>query len=160
MHKGIMKKIVKSKVAAQKWLWWPDNGKKFNNNNSGEFWYRSTGDNTNSPELLLLQTCSYQTTTATFGLPPLTSQLFSFCLFCMGHTFFYSLAVFVQITFCSLIATIQLRKTCLSEQAFLIDSLECQAMLIEDVIIASKRCNDVLTSSRFIPDLMMFALMW
>ena len=33
-----MQKAVKSKVAAQKWLWWSDNGKKFNNNNSGEFW--------------------------------------------------------------------------------------------------------------------------
>jgi len=32
-----MKKVVKSKLAAQKWLWWSDNGKIFNNNNSGEF---------------------------------------------------------------------------------------------------------------------------
>ena len=24
-----MKKVVKSKVAAQKWLWWSDNGKNF-----------------------------------------------------------------------------------------------------------------------------------
>ena len=32
-----MKKVVKSKVAAQKWLWWSDNGKIFNNSNSGEF---------------------------------------------------------------------------------------------------------------------------
>jgi len=32
-----MKKVVKSKVAAQKWLWWSDNGKIFNNNNSGKF---------------------------------------------------------------------------------------------------------------------------
>jgi len=31
------KKVGKSKVAAQKWLWWSDNGKIFNNNNSGEF---------------------------------------------------------------------------------------------------------------------------
>ena len=31
-----MKKFVKSKVAAQKWLWLSDNGKVFNNNNSGE----------------------------------------------------------------------------------------------------------------------------
>jgi len=55
--KGSMKKIVKSKVAAQKWLRWSDNGKIFNNKNSGEFvlppptrnWYQ------NSPELLLLK---------------------------------------------------------------------------------------------------------
>jgi len=28
---------VKSKVVAQKWLWWSDNGKIFNSKNSGEF---------------------------------------------------------------------------------------------------------------------------
>ena len=27
--KGSMKKVVKSKVVAQKWLWWSDNGKFF-----------------------------------------------------------------------------------------------------------------------------------
>jgi len=32
-----MKKVVKSKVAAQKWLRCSDIGKIFNNNNSGEF---------------------------------------------------------------------------------------------------------------------------
>ena len=32
-----MKKVVKSKVAAQKWPWWSDNLKIFNNNNSGKF---------------------------------------------------------------------------------------------------------------------------
>ena len=36
--KDSMKKVVKSKVAAQKWLWWSDNGKIFNCNNSHEFW--------------------------------------------------------------------------------------------------------------------------
>ena len=35
--KSSMKKVVKSKVVAQKWLWWSDNGKIFNNNNSGKF---------------------------------------------------------------------------------------------------------------------------
>ena len=30
-------KVVKSKVAAQEWLWWSNNGKNFNNNNSGKF---------------------------------------------------------------------------------------------------------------------------
>ena len=35
--KAAGKKVVKSKVAAQKWLWWCDNGKIFNKNNSGEF---------------------------------------------------------------------------------------------------------------------------
>ena len=47
-----MKKVVKSKVAAQKWLWWSDNGKIFNNNNSGEF--DPTGNHhQNSPELFI-----------------------------------------------------------------------------------------------------------
>ena len=35
--KGSMKKVVKSNMAAQKWLWWSDNDKIFNKNNSGEF---------------------------------------------------------------------------------------------------------------------------
>jgi len=35
--KSSMKKVVKSKVVTQKWLWWSDNGKIFNNNNSGKF---------------------------------------------------------------------------------------------------------------------------
>ena len=34
MQKKQHEKVVKSKVAAQKWLWWSDNG---NNNNSGKF---------------------------------------------------------------------------------------------------------------------------
>ena len=33
----MVKKDVKSKVAAKKWLLWWVNGKSFNNNNSGEF---------------------------------------------------------------------------------------------------------------------------
>ena len=35
--KSSMKKVVKSKVSTQKWRWWSDNGKIFNNNNSGKF---------------------------------------------------------------------------------------------------------------------------
>jgi len=87
-----MKKVVKSKVAAQKWLWWSDNGKNFNNN-SGEFWCRFPvgGSSTNSPELLLLKFCHYQTTSRP---PPLIPQLFSCCFFYMGCTFFNSLVVF------------------------------------------------------------------
>jgi len=50
---------------------------------------------TNSPELLLLKFCHYQTTTATSGPSPLIPQLFSCCFFCMDRTFFYSLAVFM-----------------------------------------------------------------
>ena len=37
MQINSMKKVVKSKVVAQKWLWWSDNSKISNNNNSGEF---------------------------------------------------------------------------------------------------------------------------
>ena len=55
--KGSMKKVVKSKVAALKWLWWSDNDKNFNSNNSSEFWCRFPvgGGITNLPELLLLK---------------------------------------------------------------------------------------------------------
>ena len=94
--KGSMKKVVKSNLAAQKWLWWSDNGKNFNNI-SGKFVLPPPTGNRHqiSPEMLLLKFCHYQTTTATSGPPFLISQLFSCCLFCMGHTFFYSLAIFV-----------------------------------------------------------------
>jgi len=52
--KGCMKKVLKSKVAAQKWLWWSNNGKNFNNI-SGEFVLPPPTGNRhqNSPELLL-----------------------------------------------------------------------------------------------------------
>jgi len=39
MQKRQHKKVMKSKVAAQKWLWLSDYVKIFNNNNLGEFWY-------------------------------------------------------------------------------------------------------------------------
>ena len=34
--KASMKKVLKVKEVTQKWLWWSDNGRIFNNNNSGE----------------------------------------------------------------------------------------------------------------------------
>ena len=37
MQKRQHEKSCEIKVVAQKWLWWSDNGKIFNNNNSGEF---------------------------------------------------------------------------------------------------------------------------
>ena len=57
MQKRQHEKVVKSKVAAQKWLWWSDNGKIFNNNNLGEFWCRFPvgGGKINSPELFLFK---------------------------------------------------------------------------------------------------------
>jgi len=53
---GIMKKVVKLKVAAQKWLWWSDNGENFNSNKSGEFVLPPPTGNQHQtlPELLLL----------------------------------------------------------------------------------------------------------
>jgi len=59
-------------MVAQKWLWWSDTGKIFNNKNSSEFWCRFPvgGGNTSSPELFLLKFCHYQTTTVTSGPPP------------------------------------------------------------------------------------------
>ena len=52
-----MKKVVKLKVAAQKWLWWSDNVKNFNNKILGEFWCRFPvgGGKINSPELFLFK---------------------------------------------------------------------------------------------------------
>ena len=44
--------------------------------------------------LLKISVCHYQTTTATSGLSPLISQLFSCCIFCMGHTFFLQFGCF------------------------------------------------------------------
>ena len=48
---------MKSKLAAQKWLWWSDNGKIFYNNILGGFLCRFPvgGGNTNFPEMLLLK---------------------------------------------------------------------------------------------------------
>jgi len=71
-----MKKVVKSKVA--------------------EFWCRFPvgGGNTNSPELLLLKFCHYQTTTATSGPPPLISQPFSCCIFLHGLHLFFTVWLF------------------------------------------------------------------
>ena len=40
MQKKKHEKVVKSKLTAQKWLWWSDNGKIFNSNNLSEFWCR------------------------------------------------------------------------------------------------------------------------
>ena len=62
-------------IVGQKWLWWSDNGKNFNNNISGEFWCRFPvgGGNTNFPEMLLLKFlplsdhhCHFWTTTFDF----------------------------------------------------------------------------------------------
>jgi len=81
------KQVVKAKVVAQKWLWWSDDGKIFNNNNSGEF----------ELAIQICLTCCYLNFLPlsdhhiTSGLPPLISQL---CFFCMGHTFFLQFGCF------------------------------------------------------------------
>jgi len=63
----------KSKVVAQKWPWWSDNGKIFNSNNSGEFVLPPPTGNRhqNSLELLLLKILPLSDPTATSGPPPL-----------------------------------------------------------------------------------------
>jgi len=78
-----MKKVVKSNVVAQKWLWWSNDGKIFNNNNFSEFWCRFPvgGGSTNLPELLLLKILPLSDTTDTSGPPRLILQHFSCCLF-------------------------------------------------------------------------------
>jgi len=51
MQKKQHEKVVKSKVAAQKWLWWFDNGKTLMTTIRGILCCRFT----NLPELLLLK---------------------------------------------------------------------------------------------------------
>jgi len=66
-----------------------------NNSNSGEFWCRFPvgGGNTNSPKLLLLKFCHYQTTTTTSGLPPLlpffawAAPFLQFACFCVDFEY-------------------------------------------------------------------------
>ena len=55
MQKRQHEKVVKSKVAAQKWLWWSDNGKNFNSNNSGKFVLPPPTGNRHQDELLVLK---------------------------------------------------------------------------------------------------------
>ena len=92
MQKKQHEKVVKSKVAAQKWQWWSDNSKIFNNNNSGKF-------------VLPIHKFTWVIVIKNFtiiGPPqPLLGRhlwlhnFFHAAFFCMGCTFFYSLAVLV-----------------------------------------------------------------
>jgi len=96
--KAPQKKVVKSKVAAQKWLWWSDNGKTFNSNNSGEFWCRFPvgGGNTNSPKLLLLKILPLSDHHSHFWAATFDfTTFFMLPFFAWATPFFYSLAVFV-----------------------------------------------------------------
>ena len=82
--KGSMKKVVKSKVAAQKWLWWSDNGKIFNNNIL------------HSPEMLLLKFLPLSDHHSHFWAATFDFTTFFMLPFLHGpHLFFYSLAVFM-----------------------------------------------------------------
>jgi len=84
-----VKKDVKSKVAAKKWL----DGKSFNNKNSGcQILVKHGEGNTNSPELLLLKFLSLAYHQVISWPPPWISNLFSQCLL-GGRTLFYSWAV-------------------------------------------------------------------
>jgi len=94
--KGSMKKVVKSKVAAQKWLWWSDNGKIFNSNNSSEFWCRfpAGGGNTNSPELLLLKILPLSDHHSHCWAATFDFTTFSCCLFLHGPHLFLQFGCF------------------------------------------------------------------
>ena len=96
MQKGSMKKVVKSKVVAQKWLWWFDNGKKFNNI-SGKFVLPPPTGNRhqNSAEMLLLKFLPLSDHHNHFWAATFDFTTFLMLPFCMWRTFFYSLAVFV-----------------------------------------------------------------
>jgi len=91
MQKKQHEKVVKSKVVAQKWLWWSDNGKIFNYNNSGKFVlpHKFT-------RVIVIKNFAIirPPQPGTSGPPPLISQLFSGCFFCMGHTFFLQFGCF------------------------------------------------------------------
>jgi len=95
-------KVVKSNMAAQKWLWWSDNGKIFNNNNLGEFVLPPPTGNQhqNAPELLLLKILPLSDYHSHFWV---ATFLFSCCLFCMGRTFLQFGCFCVDfISFCNL----------------------------------------------------------
>jgi len=106
MQKRNMKKVVKSKVAAQKWLWWSDNGIFFNNNNSGKFVLPPPTGNWHQ-NCYYYKFCHNQTTTATSGPPLLISQLFSCCLFLHGQHLFLQFSCFCVDfpSFCNLTCT-------------------------------------------------------
>ena len=55
LQKARVKKDVKSKEAAKKWLWWWFNGKSFNNNNSGEFEFVGPQDPPNLPKIVVIK---------------------------------------------------------------------------------------------------------
>jgi len=81
--KGSMKKVVKSKVAAQKWLWWSNNGKNFNSNNSSKLVLPPPTGNRhqNSLELLLLKILPLSDHHSHFWAATFDFTTFSCCLF-------------------------------------------------------------------------------
>jgi len=94
MQKRQHEKVVKSKVAAQKWLWWSDNGKNFNSNNSGKFVLPPPTGNCHQDELLVLKVLPLSDYHSHIWAATFDFTTFFMLPFCMGHTFFYSLVVF------------------------------------------------------------------
>ena len=91
MQKRQHEKVVKSKVVAQKWLWWSDDGKNFNNKKI--VLPPPTGNrHQNSPELLLLKILPLSDHHSHFWA---TTFDFATSFFAWATPFFYSLAVFV-----------------------------------------------------------------
>jgi len=89
---------VKSKVAAQKWLWWFDNGKIFNSNNSGKFVLPPPTGNRhqNSLEMLLLKILPLSDHHSDFWVTTFDfTTYFMLPFFAWATPFFYRLAVFV-----------------------------------------------------------------
>jgi len=96
MQKNSMKKVVKSKMAAWKWLWWSDNGKIFNNYNSGNFVLPSPtrSQHQNSPELLLSKILPLSDHHSHFWAATFDFTTFVMLLFLHGPHFFLKFGFF------------------------------------------------------------------
>ena len=88
-------------MVAQKWLRWSDNGKIFNNNNSGEFvLFPLTGNwHQNSPDFFLLKFLPLSDHRSHFWATTIDFTTYFMLLVCMGCNFFYSLAVLCRFHF-------------------------------------------------------------
>jgi len=111
----------------------------------------------NLPVLLLLKICHYQTTTATSGPSPLILQLFSCCLFCMGHSFF-TVWLFLcrlmwyviinnivwwydAIVYCSYIVFWNYLRVCELQKHHIVPCLSVHLYLIKAVVLLKRTCT-------------------